>query len=126
MSTDIPSTAAVVLALAQFKGPAAVDEIVALSATYLLTLERLESAGGLRPCEEWEVTTSRPERLVTAQDYESAPPHTVVEFDRRPGALGYLNWDYRWEISDDNRPHDYAAGSVAETEGPATVVRWGR
>ena len=71
-------------------------------------------------------TQAPPTRLVTAQDYESAPPHTVVEFDRRSGALGYLNWDHRWELSADPRPHDHAAATVAEHEGPSTVVRWGR
>ena len=57
--------------------------------------------------------TTFPRRLVTAQDYDAAPPHTVVEFDRYPGALGYLNWDHRWEVSDDPRPADYAGSAIA-------------
>lgn len=67
-----------------------------------------------------------PRRLITAQDYETAPPHTVVEFDRSPGALGYLNWDLYWEISDDYRNHDYSAAAIAEHDGPSTIIRWGK
>lgn len=67
-----------------------------------------------------------PKRLVTAEDYDTAPIHTIVEFARRDGALGYLNWDHRWEVSDDHRHHDHAAVTVAEHEGASTVIRWGK
>ena len=70
--------------------------------------------------------TTHPRRLITAQDYDAAPPHTVVEFDRYPGTLGYLNWDHRWEVSDDPRPADYAGSAIAEHDGPSTVIRWGK
>lgn len=72
------------------------------------------------------MTTAPLPRLVSAEEYDAAPVGTIVEFDRRPGALGYRNWDYLWEISDDPKDHDYAAVSVSEHEGPSTVVRWGQ
>lgn len=77
---------------------------------------------GPRPQEK----TMKQKRLTSADEYENAPPHTIIEFDEAPGKLGYKNWDHRWEVSTDAQPVDWDSSVMPDQDGAATVVRWGK
>lgn len=71
-------------------------------------------------------TQAPPTRLVAAEDFKAAPVGTVVEFESEQGKLGYKNWDHRWEVSTDTKPHDWDSRVMPDQDGPAAVLRWGQ